>query len=170
MDIQHRLQAVVEWVADVEHRVSPLHSELVMLQRTEGGGHRRRRPARSRPGQNENLRHACMRPLFAPPLFWSALRCPRTVLYRMRPRFPGYHPAATALGSRFRGCDPTAAVLLCGTRVSHIFLSSGRAQSARPPGRPSRIIPLGGLAQPAHPGRPSRIPLAAGCWLLVEEL
>ena len=31
MDIQHRLQAVVEWVADVEHRVSPLHSELVML-------------------------------------------------------------------------------------------------------------------------------------------
>ena len=50
------------------------------------------------------------------------------------------------------------------SRVSHIFLSSGRARSARPPGRPSRI-PLGGLAQPAHPGRPSRILLTAGCWL-----
>eukprot|EP01047_Picozoa_sp_COSAG01_P112436 COSAG01_NODE_41192_length_454_cov_1.833803_1_plen_118_part_00 len=50
-----------------------------------------------------------------------------------------------------------------------LFLSSGRARSARPPGRPSRI-PLGGLVQPTHPGRPSRIPLAAGCWLRVEEL
>jgi len=30
---------------------------------------------------------------------------------------------------------------------------------------------LGGLAQPAQPGRPSRILLTAGCcWLLVEEL
>ena len=51
-------------------------------------------------------------------------------------------------------------------RVSHIFLSSGRARSARPPGRPGPSrIPLGGLAQPAHPGRPSRILLTAGCWL-----
>ena len=57
-------------------------------------------------------------------------------------------------------------LLSCGTRVSHIFLSSGRARSARPPGRPGPSrIPLGGLAQPAHPGRPSRILLTAGCWL-----
>jgi hypothetical protein len=80
----------------------------------------------------------------------AAVRCRPSTEHRMRITAPTERPAAPS----------QLLVLSCGVRVSHIFLSSGRARSARPPGRPSRI-PLGGSLSP-----PTQVAQAEFCWLL----
>jgi hypothetical protein len=60
--------------------------------------------------------------------------------------------------------QPATRTLVRSQGQPHFFIL--RAGSLSPPTRSPKQNSARRLAQPAHPGRPSRILLAAGCWLL----